>query len=90
MPKRNGTYYIVNASLFAKAVMPGIPASEKLAEAHKLNIEAPVVYDPQFIEPGETEGDFEGRVQTALEGGVVATFEGFAAHLGVPPDGCVH
>ncbi|MEM6997901.1 MAG: sortase [Patescibacteria group bacterium] len=37
----------------------------------KLNIEAPVVYDVNFIQPGETEDDFEERVQTALEGGVV-------------------
>lgn len=37
----------------------------------KLNIEVPVIYDVPFIAPGETEKDFEARVQSALESGVV-------------------
>ncbi len=37
----------------------------------KLNVEAPVVYGVQFIQPGETEADFEERTQAALETGVV-------------------
>ncbi|MCA9349074.1 sortase, partial [Candidatus Saccharibacteria bacterium] len=37
----------------------------------KLNVEAPVVYNVPFIETGETEADFESRVQKALENGVV-------------------
>ena len=37
----------------------------------KLNVEAPVVYGVQFIQPGETEADFEERTQEALETGVV-------------------
>lgn len=37
----------------------------------KLNVEAPVVYDVPYLTPGEPESDFERRVQTALESGVV-------------------
>lgn len=52
--------------------VPGaVVSSEPKVIIPKLNVEAPVVYDVPFIQPGEDEKDFEERTQAALENGVV-------------------
>lgn len=65
---RPGTLY---ASSQIITVPNAVVSSEPRVIIPKLNIEAPVVYDVQFIAPGETEDDFENRIQESLEGGVV-------------------
>lgn len=52
--------------------VPGaVVSSESKVIIPKLNVEAPVVYDVPFIQPGETADDFEERIQEGLERGVV-------------------